>query len=571
MKYVKPRGKSGVLQYVRRVPVSVLKIPQALDIYFKGQNPVRESLGTTDITEAYAKASIYNQQFERKVAAALSGTRTVALNASSRRVPNANDLGQIAKTLCDEMIVELGPTIIKAKYDDDAQDYLDRLFDDQSDENMELHRLQQVGSLKATNAEIALADEIIANSNYDAPKGSSSHAAILSAVREGVLEGKEGVKQLIDGKTVPSQSNSALINRYAKSQPLNGKPILLSEVIEFQNHKKDFSPKTIAKRTRALEAFVDVSGDKYIHAIERKDLIEFVEKTAERTIGNTGRPVTAQTVQSYVSPISSALDYAISRDWIQGPNPAAGIKIEAFTSKPRNTVTPDKQRFHDHQLEQLFSHPWFSGCQSDKRSYQPGKLLLNESRFWVPIVALYTGMRAAELGGLKITDVKFEPVPHFVIQLNEYRGVKSGEKRLVPMLDALQKLGFVEYLESIQQSGADRVFPDWVANRTEIAGQDVLQWSNGNIIRAFNRNLVHKLFAIPDNETRSPLSFHSLRGSFKKLMYETNQIVLANQVIGHKMEKLDQRYIGSIDVVELYNAFHKLDYAFLDIPSRANP
>lgn len=564
--YVKQRN--GVYQYVRRVPASVIADPQALAKAFDGKKVFRKSLKTKDKTEAFASASIINQQFEKAVDSALANSSISVPARSALRPPNAHDCGLVAKTVRDRMYRFWGPRIINASVNEDADDELQWQLEKEIDDIAKDERERSDGSRKATDREGAETDEIIAEYGLDAPRGTQAYAMVLSAVREGRLEGRKGVQDMFDGKVLPSDTDSTLIKKYVAAQPIDGKPRLLSEVMKFQDQKSDYSPKTLAKRARSLQAFQEVNGDKYIHAIERKDIIDFVEVIAGRTVGNTGRPVSAETVQSYVSPISSALDYAISHNWRDGPNPATGLKIESFITKQRNVTTPDKQRFHDHQLIELFSHPWFTGCQSSKRTNQRGKFMLNDSHFWVPIVALYTGARASELGGLKISDVKFEPVPHFIIQPNEYRGVKSGEKRLVPMLDALQKLGFAQYLDRVNQSGADRVFPDWAANRTEIAGQNVWQWANGNIIRAFNRNLVHKLFPISDNETRSPLSFHSLRGSFKKLMYDTGNIIQANQVIGHKLEKLDQRYIGSIDICELYDAFHEIDYSFLNIALR---
>lgn len=564
--YVKQRN--GVFQYVRRVPASVIADPPALEKAFNGKKVFRKSLKTKDKTEAFASASIVNQQFERAVESALANSSITAPEKSTLRPPNAHDCGLIAKTVRDRMFRFWASRIVSAADNDDADDELQWQLEKEIEEIAKDEAKRSTGSRKGTDREISETNDLIAEFGLDAPRGTPAYAVVLSALREGKLEGRKGVQDMFEDKFFPSDTESTLIKKYDAAQPIDGKPRLLSEVMSYQDQKSDYSPKTLVKRARSLQAFQEVSGDKYIHAIERKDIVDFVEEISGRTVGNTGRPVSAETVQSYVSPISSALEYAISHNWIDGPNPAASLKIESFTTKQRNANTPDKQRFHDYQLIELFSHPWFSGCQSLKRSNQPGKLLLNDSRFWVPIVALYTGARAAELGGLKITDIKFQPVPHFIIQANEYRGVKSGEKRLVPLLDALQNLGFVDYFKKMEKSGADRVFPDWIANRTEIAGQEVWQWANGNIIRAFNRSLVQKLFPIASNETRSPLSFHSLRGSFKKLMYETNQIVLADQVIGHKMEKLNQRYLGTFDIVELYDAFHEIDYSFLNILPR---
>ncbi len=566
IKYVKKRN--GVYQYVRRVPTAVINTLNAVDNIFGGKNIVRATLGTKDETEAYAKASIYNKEFEQNVTAALAGQKAATITKSAKRNPNTNDLGQIAKNIREDMIKEFQTIILMAKANDDYQDYLDNQFDIQADENAKLDQLKQAGSLKPTNAEVILADEIIAKSNFDAPKNSLSYAEILSVVREGRLEGHKAVQEMFEGKVIPSPSSSQIINQ-SSNHKIIGQPHLFSEVAEFQNHQKNFTPKTLAKRKRAHDEFISIIGDKPVGQINYEDVALFLEEVSKRKVGNLNRPVTKETLQSYKSAVSSVIRFAKSKRWINSPNPASDFDLGAYTFTNKSETVVKQRRFHEHELVELFSLPRFQGCKSETQINEKGEHLLNNSKFWVPVVALYTGARAAELGALRLDEVKMQPVPHIVLKNNEFGMIKGDQSqdnsREVPILDELFDLGFGHYLDNLRAQGEIRVFPDW----KPYEGKDEdTRWSNSAFIKEFHRNVRNKLFPRQENESRSRVRFHSFRGSFKRLLIEKENKQFADQVVGHNINDLDDRYLGTIEIEKLHDYYHSLKYEKVVIPSR---
>lgn len=137
------------------------------------------------------------------------------------------------------------------------------------------------------------------------------------------------------------------------------------------------------------------------------------------------------------------------------------MKTEAFAKTANKAIMPDKRRLQISELNAIFAHPWFTGCRSATETNKPGQFRLTGAEFWVPIVALFTGCRAAELGGLKVSEVMMEgPCPHLIIRDNEYRRTKSKRTRRVPVLDALIAMGFPAYVHRIRAGGHDRLFPD---------------------------------------------------------------------------------------------------------------
>jgi integrase len=565
MKYVGKRG--GNYRYYRRVPQAVIDIPSVFEQYFRSQPTFRESLNTADENEAMARGSIVGKRFDEKVELALGDANKIIEHSARSQPVTMLDLQRIAKDQKDSIVFDWAEDIRRAQVNEEAAEFLHGKL-----ENELAHREKEAktaNSVLPTDRVLFQARAINSNWGFNVPESSEQFADILLAVKDGMVEGYRQVDEIFHGAALPTSTRSTVIKSFENNPSIPGAPETISDVITFQENNSDFSAKTLLKKRRSQSEFISLIGDKPINQIERNEILKFLEMISRRTTGADAAPVSKGTIQSDLSAISSVIGYAISRGWREGPNPAADIDLDAFVKKTASSVTPNKRRFHDDELSIIFKHPWFAGCQSAKHSLEAGDYLITDSRFWVPVVALYTGARASELGGLKVDEVHFQPVPHIVLQPNEFRRIKSNEVRKVPILNVLLELGFEKYLGSINRSRSERVFPDWVANQAGQGDERYWQWSNGNIIRGFHRNVLNKLLPKDPNHSRSPISFHSFRGSFKKLMYDSGHTMLANNVIGHAIEQLDQRYIGSVDVSELHAAFHELKFAHLDIPPRS--
>lgn len=169
----------------------------------------------------------------------------------------------------------------------------------------------------------------------------------------------------------------------------------------------------------------------------------------------------------------------------------------------------------------------------------------------------------AELAGLRVSDISFDdPHPHILLYPNEFRGIKSGTARHVPILDALLALGFREFVEGAKAKGSDRIFPEWEKPKSG-------KWANAKWIKAFNRTVIPAVFPeLASREKKSPVVFHSFRGAFKVLMLNAGKRHLANAVIGHTQDDLDKSYIGLISPAETYAEFKAEDFVGLRVPSR---
>ncbi len=546
-KYVVPRG--GRYQYNRRIPAAVIAIPEAHLRLFKGQSHFRKALSATDERTARRLAVEADEEFERLYAEALSLNAPV--ETKPRREFSAATLAEVSSYIRERLITEWRQMILHAEISEEDAEHLEMRLDRivsrpaRTDEMTELLG----GSPRDRAAEINL------SWGLGLDEAANQFAELVRAVKDGCVAGRRGIQDLFEGKALPDEPTSTLIKRFGT--PKKRRTKRFSELALEHRQTGTFADATRVKMKRAHEFFVKIVGDKQIGDLTRDDVRLFLDALAKQQV--SGKPITRETMQSYLTQISSPLSWAIERGWMQEPNPAKGFRLQhwASSSDPKER----RRRFSLSELNTLFEHPWFAGCDSptDIGCHKPGDHLLTDIRYWAPVLALYTGARAAELAGLKLSDLDLESAcPHILIQANEYRTIKSGVSRHVPVLDALLRLGFREYVEKTRATGADRLFPDW---EKPASGK----WASAKWIKSFNRTVIPAVF---HTGHKSPLVFHSFRGAFKVLLLNAGKRHLANAVIGHVQDDLDKSYVGLISPAETHAEFHKLEYQGLNLKGR---
>jgi integrase len=151
--------------------------------------------------------------------------------------------------------------------------------------------------------------------------------------------------------------------------------------------------------------------------------------------------LSAKSAGRYVVMVGTVLKYAVKLDLVP-KNVAAGMA----PPEPKGSAQDERDAFCPADLGALFGPGWRA-----LRDKAPAK-------FWVPLLALYTGCRLEELCQLYTDDVQvLDGVPCVVVQATRPdQSVKTGEKRVVPLHPVLLGEGFLEYVEA---QGDGRVFP----------------------------------------------------------------------------------------------------------------
>ncbi|TVM17091.1 hypothetical protein DPQ33_09835 [Oceanidesulfovibrio indonesiensis] len=156
------------------------------------------------------------------------------------------------------------------------------------------------------------------------------------------------------------------------------------------------------------------------------------------------------------------------------------------------------------------------------------------ARFWMPLLALYTGARIEELAQLHLSDIKsIDGV--LVIDINALDGKQlktAAAVRRVPIHPFLGKLGFLDYVATMNKRGEQRLFPDLsLVEKTGKYSAAISQW--------FTRYRREQGVQDQDEEGRSR-TFHSFRHTFitrsKHLGLNRNML---KEIVGHEQGETD--------------------------------
>lgn len=574
------RKRNDVYQYERRVPERVKRDAGQFAVHFSSKPLFRRSLRTTNLAEMHAACISVHLEFEQKVAAATGQVpvippRAPAIAGLALRKVTQTDLDELSDLYRRLEIEPLERAHIRADADPSYAEEYERLIYnlelDAEDDAKALHARGVGDGGDETPAEIAA--WVIDNRAWDAPNGSREFGAVVGAIRAGILQGRKEAQALILGETAPR-----LMDASAETQPVQ----TLREAVEVYLRQKDQPARTVTEVRSSLRLFETVIGNKRLDALTRRDFQTFAEHLARQVIGgktrgSITRPASRATLKKRIALLRAVINHAIQRDAFAGPNPASEINVDVYAARSNRAIMPEKRRFTEDEMNLIFQHPWFTGCKSPSpiQSHQAGEYRMTGAEYWVPIVAAYTGCRASELGGLLLTEVILDSsTPHIVIRDNKWRRTKKGEARKVPILDALIDLGFTVYINRLKATDEERVFPDWQPPSGKNTDRnDDKQWSNGRVIRSFNRTVIRKMLGDRlSTEARLEVTFHGFRGAFKAMLgrneYKLHPNII-HEVAGHEKDGMDAIYVGEIPIEETYPAVRGCRYKGLIVPQPA--
>ena len=182
--------------------------------------------------------------------------------------------------------------------------------------------------------------------------------------------------------------------------------------------------------------------------------------------------------------------------------------IDTSDISVRASKTPSAKKRHpfsEEQLIKIFRAPIYRGCKDDERGYaEIGKNHPRRGRFWVPLIALFSGLRMNEICQLQIDDVKVSAKGGVILDINAEDGKRlktQDSVRKVPVHQELIKIGFLSYVNHIRASGEKALFPELPEGSTSYRSDVFSKW--------FRRFLEKAGAKAPKT------SFHSFRHNFR--------------------------------------------------------
>ncbi|MHC2478743.1 integrase [Rhizobium leguminosarum] len=284
-------------------------------------------------------------------------------------------------------------------------------------------------------------------------------------------------------------------------------------------------------------------------------------EAAEQGAADCRATLSPSTVNSYIHKMSALFNYAVVEERMD-KNPARklGLENHEHSEEDRHPFTPE-------QLEKIFSAPIYTGCQDDGRNWaKTGQQKPRGTKFWVPLIGLYQGMRLNEICQLHLADIKRESeIDFFNIKPDAVRETsktpQSGDeggrrtktassRRRVPVHPKLEELGFLEFVKAQREAGKERLFPDLKKDSRGYYSDGFQKW--------FSR-LLEKQGAKEDKT-----SFHSFRHNWADAMRLAGVPQERRRLIGGwKRTATDEKYGSDLPLSEILVELRKVKYEHL--------
>jgi len=333
-----------------------------------------------------------------------------------------------------------------------------------------------------------------------------------------------------------------------------------------QKRLRRWENQTAAQNEKSYELFSAICGDcplaKYtkMDAGKYKDVIErlpadygkaaqYRGKTPQQVLlidaisGGQANRLSTRTVKRHISAHSSLWDEVIPRGEAT-ENIFSGFKF------------PHQQRAQDQRpmwlrsdLARLFATPVWTGCKSAHRRSAAGNEIIRDEKFWLPLIAVFSGTRQEEICQLHVADVREEEgVWLFDINMKPPRRLKNKSAvRLVPIHHELLRLGFLQYVEQRQSAGDERIFPN-----LEPGGAD------GRLGHGFTKWFTR--YRRDTNVYEDGRDFHSFRHSATTFLHQAGAPdSIVDRLTGHTTPGETARYTKSSNLKHLQAAIDAVD------------
>ncbi|UIN37312.1 site-specific integrase [Methylobacterium oryzae] len=324
---------------------------------------------------------------------------------------------------------------------------------------------------------------------------------------------------------------------------------------------------TAAQAGATFRLFVDVCGDRPLAAYSRKDVGHFRDRV-ERLPNDYGkhpryrdltveailllhealpearraRPITQRTVKRHFSALSALWTAAVARDQ------AAANIFSGFRFASSRKASEQRDMWERDELSRLFATPIWTGCASPARRTTRGTLVVRDEKFWLPLIAVFSGMRQEEICQLHVEDIRQDEGVWF-IDINDRppRKLKNATAvRRVPIHSELIRLGFLAHVDKQRRVRQARVFPNLEPGGADARlGHAFTKW-----FTRYRRDV---------GVYRSGLDFHSFRHTATTLMHQAGvAAAVIDHVTGHATAGETARYTKRSTLPQLRTAIEMI-------------
>lgn len=333
---------------------------------------------------------------------------------------------------------------------------------------------------------------------------------------------------------------------------------------EAQLRRKVWEQQTGLQARKTYALFAEHFGDRPLANFTRRDAARFkelledlpanygkaaeyrgikAEQVVERSKALDVQRLSPRTVQRHFAALASLWASVIEHGRAD-TNIFADWKFAA-SKRPRD----QRQMWERDELQALFASPVWAGCQSANRRSKPGSVILRDDKFWLPVIAVFSGMRQEEICQLRLADVRqIEGIWVFDLNMRTGQQLKNSNAiRQVPVHTELISLGLLAYADDQRKTGKERLFPNLQpGGPDDRLGHSYSKW--------FSRYRQETGLFVTGRD------FHSLRHSATTFMSRAGvQHTVIDAVTGHATAGETARYDKGLTVANLKAAIETID------------
>jgi len=460
------------------------------------QKHLKRSLGTKDLREANVRAKPVLAEFDRIIARAKARLATTSPPVIKRTSLNDTEIKRMAefvyaKALADDERFRFGGRderkrvereIIRLEaaaeaplisHEEWPQYGMPRVvFEENRDELIdtlrEMRGAAAMGDLSAVQDHVL---EAMWAFNVELDEHSPAYIRLSTACLHSYMRALEDIRKRNEGTTVETPP---LALPGAMTTTADGGT--LQDALEGWRRHRARPKRTVDEFSRSVEMFIQLHGNMAVAAIKKKHALDYRKVLQDVPRHRTGdllratlpgqaewgrahpdEPrITAATINKQLGGVQSVCIWASDNgrvpDDVQWTDPFSKLRLPEERS--------ERTSFEMSELQSLFNAPVFTEHRFPLGAH-------GEAGFWLPVLALFSGARQAELGSLRVANVQVDaetrvPLLYFVTERARGKRVKTdASERVVPVHPEVIRLGFLSYVEERRKAdGADAwLFP----------------------------------------------------------------------------------------------------------------
>lgn len=437
---------------------------------------VWKSLRTKDKAEAKTRLRAVLDAWEKEWARELAALTTPLATPTELRTPTAEELLHAVRTTVESMRDQDEAARMAGERATGQSQKVSTLL-------IQLRRSLGMGAEPLPNVERSL-ERIAAKHRFHLPPGSPERKAAMKLYERGLADLLQVLERRNEGD-FSSGFADPLFKAPASAGALPARapagPRVLDLLEDFLRERmKGLSPEQEKQKRAAVRDFVEMFGksrpvaqidrvamrdfknllrDFPAHARRRKEFVglsfpEIVEKN--RVLGLP--TIKDKTVNSTLAHLGAFGTWLQANAYLEDGDLTSGLLLAVDKREGA------RESYTDSEIVQIFGLPLFRGTRSAASLSHPGRFQIRDSRFWLPLLCLFTGARLGEMVQLEVGDVLGDGgIPTLQLRTEgETRKVLKTKfsQRPVPIHSQLINLGFLDHVGAARAARATRVFPE---------------------------------------------------------------------------------------------------------------